>query len=191
MGSEPARLQERLEAALGPAWGIEREVRLAARLQHPHVVHTPTEVGTALRTPESMVPDQVTGDPAMDHCADLYALGVMAYELLAASHPFAGRAPHAAVAIRERRRGLTWPRRDCDVDAGLRRQLVVRRPNHPCMCRHDLRARPQLRSCALLQPCPLASTLLATHVKRTPAPRDSGSSTREVVFPPPTGGRFK
>jgi hypothetical protein len=24
--TEPARLQERLEAALGPAWGIEREV---------------------------------------------------------------------------------------------------------------------------------------------------------------------
>ncbi len=192
MGTEPARLQERLEAALGPAWGIEREVRLAARLQHPHVVHTPTEVGTALGTPACMVPEQVTGDPAMDHCADLCALGVMAYELLVGSHPFAGRAPHAAVAIRSRRRGLTWrPRRDCDVDAGLRGQLVVRRRNHPCVYRHDLRARPQLPSCALLQPCPLASTLPATHVKRTLAPRISGRSSRKVVFPPPTGGRFK
>ena len=87
MGIELARLQERVDAALGPAWGMEREVRLAARRQHPHVVHTPTY----------MVPEQVTGDPAMDHCADPYALGVMADELLVGSHPFAGRAPHAGV----------------------------------------------------------------------------------------------
>src|SRR4051812_35129561 len=36
----------------------------------------------------------------MDHCADLYALRVRrdGYGLLVGSHPFAGRAPHAAVA---------------------------------------------------------------------------------------------
>jgi serine/threonine protein kinase len=54
--------------------------RLASRLQRPRVVHTLTEVGMALGTPAYMVPEQVTGALATDHCADLYALGVMAYE---------------------------------------------------------------------------------------------------------------
>jgi serine/threonine protein kinase len=43
-------------------------------------VHTLTEVGMALGTPAYTVPEQVTGALATDHCADLYALGVMAYE---------------------------------------------------------------------------------------------------------------
>ena len=38
MGTKPAWLQERLEAALGPACGIEREVWLAPRPRLPHVV---------------------------------------------------------------------------------------------------------------------------------------------------------
>ena len=73
MGTEPARLKERLEAALGPAWGIGREVRTAPRLQHPHVVHTLTEVGTALGTPAYMVPEQVTGAPRRAPTCTRYA----------------------------------------------------------------------------------------------------------------------
>ena len=51
---------------------------------------TLTEIGTSLGTPAYMAPEQAVGDP-VDHRADLYAWGVVAYELLANGHPFAGR----------------------------------------------------------------------------------------------------
>ncbi len=48
-----------------------------------------TSVGTAVGTPQYMAPEQVVGDPRTDHRADIYALGVLAYEMLAGAHPFA------------------------------------------------------------------------------------------------------
>jgi serine/threonine-protein kinase len=46
--------------------------------------------GVSPGTPAYMAPEQSAGDPAADHRADLYAWGVLAYELLAGRHPFAG-----------------------------------------------------------------------------------------------------
>ena len=58
-----------------------------------------TQVGMSLGTPAYMAPEQALGDPTTDHRADLYAWGVIAYELLAGAHPFAGRATtHALIA---------------------------------------------------------------------------------------------
>jgi serine/threonine-protein kinase len=51
---------------------------------------TLTQFGALLGTPAYMAPEQAAGDPA-DHRADLYAWGVVAYELLAGAHPFAHR----------------------------------------------------------------------------------------------------
>jgi TolB-like protein/tRNA A-37 threonylcarbamoyl transferase component Bud32/Tfp pilus assembly protein PilF len=50
---------------------------------------TLTQAGTALGTPAYMAPEQAAGDPDTDHRADLYAWGLMAWELLAGAHPFA------------------------------------------------------------------------------------------------------
>src|SRR5438067_797589 len=50
-----------------------------------------TRVGLSLGTPAYMSPEQAAGDPDTDHRADLYAWGVMAYEILAGRHPFAGK----------------------------------------------------------------------------------------------------
>jgi serine/threonine-protein kinase len=47
-----------------------------------------TVVGTSLGTPAYMAPEQAVGDHT-DHRADLYAWGMIAYELLAGAHPFA------------------------------------------------------------------------------------------------------
>jgi serine/threonine-protein kinase len=58
-----------------------------------------TRAGMALGTPAYMAPEQALGDPNTDHRADLYAWGVVAWEMLAGAHPFAGRStPQSLVA---------------------------------------------------------------------------------------------
>ncbi|MFN2317449.1 MAG: protein kinase [Gemmatimonadales bacterium] len=47
-----------------------------------------TGTGIALGTPAYMAPEQATADPSLDHRADLYAFGVLAYEMLAGRPPF-------------------------------------------------------------------------------------------------------
>ena len=50
-----------------------------------------TSMGIALGTPAYMAPEQALGDSGTDHRADIYALGVVAYELLTGHTPFPGR----------------------------------------------------------------------------------------------------
>src|SRR5262249_13109354 len=57
-----------------------------------------TSTGVALGTPRYMAPEQVMADPHIDHRVDIYAVGVMAYEMLTGSPPFAGGSPQAVLA---------------------------------------------------------------------------------------------
>jgi tetratricopeptide (TPR) repeat protein len=54
-----------------------------------------TAEGMAIGTPAYMAPEQAAADPSVDHRADLYAAGVLAYELLAGRPPFEGGAPQS------------------------------------------------------------------------------------------------
>jgi len=57
-----------------------------------------TSLGLALGTPNYMAPEQASGDLQIDHRVDIYALGIMAYEMLTARTPFAGRSTQAVLA---------------------------------------------------------------------------------------------
>ena len=49
-----------------------------------------TSQGVALGTPSYMAPEQAVADPNVDSRADIYAVGIMAYEMLAGHPPFTG-----------------------------------------------------------------------------------------------------
>jgi formylglycine-generating enzyme required for sulfatase activity/tRNA A-37 threonylcarbamoyl transferase component Bud32 len=55
-----------------------------------------TATGMVVGTPAYLSPEQVTGEPS-DHRADIYALGVMMYQMLAGQPPFTGATPTAVL----------------------------------------------------------------------------------------------
>lgn len=59
---------------------------------------TLTGLGVTLGTPAYMAPEQATADQSANHRVDIYAFGVMAYEMLTGSLPFAGRSMQAMLA---------------------------------------------------------------------------------------------
>jgi serine/threonine protein kinase len=54
-----------------------------------------TAEGLAIGTPAYMAPEQAMADPDMDHRADLYAFGLIGYEMLSGAPVFAGDTPKA------------------------------------------------------------------------------------------------
>ena len=57
-----------------------------------------TTAGVALGTPAYMAPEQATADPNLDHRVDVYALGVLAYEMLTGQPPFTENTAQALLA---------------------------------------------------------------------------------------------
>ena len=78
--------------ALVMDFGVAKAVSEAAGRQ------TMTTAGVALGTPAYMAPEQATADPGLDHRVDIYAVGVLGYELLAGRPPFTGRTPQEVLA---------------------------------------------------------------------------------------------
>jgi len=56
-----------------------------------------TTSGMAIGTPAYMAPEQLAADPVADHRVDIYAIGLLAYELLTGASPFAAPSPTATM----------------------------------------------------------------------------------------------
>ncbi len=82
-------------AAVVTDFGIAKAIS-AARTQSGGA--TLTQIGTSIGTPAYMAPEQAAGDPNVDHRADIYSLGAMAYELLTGQVVFSGRTPQRMLA---------------------------------------------------------------------------------------------
>jgi serine/threonine-protein kinase len=114
-------------------FGIARALRQARATTEREAdpTATLTGAGMSLGTPAYMAPEQALGDKATDHRADLYALGVVAYEALAGTHPFGHRTAVAMIAahLTERPAPLLDTRPDVpDGLAQLVMQLLAKDP---------------------------------------------------------------
>ncbi len=76
-------------------FGIAKAIS-ASRTRGTHT--TLTQAGMAIGTPAYMAPEQAAADPDLDHRADLYAFGAMAYELLTGEQVFGDRTPARVLA---------------------------------------------------------------------------------------------
>ena len=82
------------DAAMVTDFGVAKALSAATSGGESEV----TSLGMALGTPAYMSPEQASADPNVDHRADIYAWGVLAYELLTGTTPFAGRTQQAMLA---------------------------------------------------------------------------------------------
>jgi serine/threonine-protein kinase len=81
-------------SAMVTDFGVAKALSASSNSEHGGM----TSLGVALGTPAYMSPEQASADPHVDHRADVYAFGVLAYELLTGQPPFVGRSPQGLLA---------------------------------------------------------------------------------------------
>ena len=122
-----------------------------------------TSTGMAVGTPAYMSPEQLAGDPGADHRIDIYAVGLLAYELLTGTSPFAARTPREILAAVLTREPPALAELRPDVPRGLS-ELVM-----SCLSK-DPEGRPQ-SALAMMRALDMFSTAsgeIRTHEHRVP-----------------------
>jgi eukaryotic-like serine/threonine-protein kinase len=102
---------------------------------------TITAVSTMVGTPAYMSPEQAAGGRRIDPRTDIYAFGVMAYEMLAGTPPFRGDAPAVVLAahLTARADPLTAHRRDLpELLVKLVMKCLEKKPEHRWQRMDDL-----------------------------------------------------
>ncbi|MFL5616323.1 MAG: protein kinase domain-containing protein [Gemmatimonadaceae bacterium] len=90
-----------------------------------------TKTGLTLGTPQYMAPEQASGERTLDGRVDVYALGAVLYEMLAAEPPFTSASRQAVLLRILHEAPTTLATRRPDVSAsldGIVRQALAKRP---------------------------------------------------------------
>ena len=104
--------------ALVADFGVAKAVRTSAA---PDIL---TTAGLSVGTPAYMSPEQATADPQLDHRADLYALGVVGYEMLSGDLPISGKTPAEVLAAHVTRAPTPLEERRASVPPELSRLIM-------------------------------------------------------------------
>jgi serine/threonine-protein kinase len=89
---KPANILTQGSHALVADFGVAKALSAAMPLSGV------TSAGIAIGTPAYMAPEQLAGDTTADHRMDIYAVGLLAYELVTGVSPFTGPSPRETLA---------------------------------------------------------------------------------------------
>jgi tRNA A-37 threonylcarbamoyl transferase component Bud32 len=137
--------------------------RIFSTAQRGDAAEALTESSVSIGTPAYMAPEQVLGEP-LDGRADQYALGIIAFQMLTGTVPFAAETP-LAIALQQVHEPPPLPSaRNADISAAVEQALLIVLAKDP-----DAR----YASCGAF-----IAALAAAH-----APASDSSSTRYVASP--------
>jgi len=146
-----------------------------------------TRAGAIIGTPEYMAPEQATGEGG-DHRADVYAVGVIAYEILTGSLPIEGPTPIAMLLAAQTRAPEPPSRRrpgiPQELDALVLRALA-KRPEDRFGSMHELAGELARLRATLLVAAEQGNRVTARLAPR-PRPSRPWGETVAIVPPPPS-----
>jgi len=121
-------------------FGLAKETRAAGPSDQTLTSSPLTEIGVVMGTPAYMSPEQIAGS-AIDHRTDIFALGVLLFEMATGRRPFEGRssAETAAAVLRDVPPPVTDVRADLPPDLGrIIRRCLEKEVRHRIQTARDV-----------------------------------------------------